>query len=101
MSWERRVEGVLHHALAETEAFSTDQARKAARELDWPQDMSGRLHAVTDGGRLAVSYEGAEDWEEGTPNRPPRPAARRTEAQVRRADRVFTTAIERSLSEHL
>lgn len=94
MSLSARVHTALLEAGRRTEREFTTQARAAASQAGWPQEAARSVAAHVDGGHFHMHFDGAEDWEYGTEDRPPSPVARSIESRT-------DTHVDRTYQGHL
>lgn len=98
MALAARAHTALLQAQHKTAEAVTRAARKHAVEMGWPVEAALNIRAHVHDGRIQVTAHGSEEWEYGTEDRPPLPAARHFE---NRADAEVNTLFHAHLSRAL
>jgi hypothetical protein len=94
-----KVQAAIQNALGVTERETTRQLRKQALDVGWPPTAAQTLNVNLKDGHAAVSFEGAEEWEYGTDERPPLPVARSFQQHLdTQADPIFAAALAQQLN---
>lgn len=97
-----RVAAAIQAAGEQTQPSLTQDARRRAQEMGWPTAAATRVNVHHTGAAFSATFDGAEDWEFGTEDRPPMPAARAFEATSHvDHDAAFMDAVANELSDLL
>lgn len=88
-----RVAHAILTAGKKSEKTLTQDAQHLARAKGWTTEAAGRVNVHHTGGAFKATFGGAENFEYGTQDTPPRAVAREFEANAHqgRADHVFAT----------
>lgn len=98
MSLTRTAAFALNAALKHAEEHSTEQLRREAVNVGWEPKAVQNLQVHLDEGHAHASFEGSEDWEYGTLDRPPLAVARTFENHLdKHADPAFLNALAHHL----
>lgn len=97
-----RVAAAIQAAGEKTQASLTQDVRLRAVDMGWPTAAATRVNVHHTGAAFSATFDGAEDWEFGTEDRPPMPVARGFEATSHvDHDDAFMDALANELSDLL